>query len=110
MLTPREPDIYWTGASGTQYGYFIYPLNGLALSGLAGNYIFAKQTSPGIWAAIYIGQTHNLAQRIASHEKLECAILNGATHLHAKLTEGGEEVRCHQESDLVARYRPPCNG
>ena len=42
----------WTGASGKIYEYEIFPI-GTDWNDVAGNYIFAKQSSPNKWASIY---------------------------------------------------------
>ncbi len=100
-------EVEWPGASGTRYSYWAYPI-GTTLKEEAGNYIFAKQTATGRWAACYVGQTENLNQRLGAHEKEACARRNGATHIHAH-TAGGEAVRKREEEDLIKGQKPPCN-
>jgi len=102
------PTIMWPGLSGTEYKYWIYPI-GSAFKKEAGNYIFAKETTPGHWLPCYIGQTEDLNDRLGDHEKEACAKRNGATHIHAHLTAGGEAVRKAEEKDLIQKWRPPCN-
>ena len=100
--------IKWPGKSGTEYTYWIYPIE-TTFSEVPGNYIFAKETSPRNWSPVYIGQTKNLSDRLSDHEKEKCAKRNGATHIHAHKTDGGEAVRKAEEKDLITRWKPPCN-
>jgi len=99
--------IMWPGKSGKEYQYWIHPINA-DFKDSAGNYIFAKETSPGRWSPIYIGQTNSLKTRLYDHEKEACAKRNGATHIHAH-TSGGEDARRAEEKDLITRWKPPCN-
>ena len=99
----------WTGASGKDYTYHIFPI-GTSFKAEAGNYIFAAETNPGRWRPIYIGETSDLSERFDDHHKMPCIRRNGATHVHAKLTPGGKQVRLAEEADLVAHYAPTCNG
>ncbi|HLJ58976.1 MAG TPA: hypothetical protein VKZ50_04515 [bacterium] len=99
--------IDWEGASGKKYGYWIY-LIGSDFKDQPGNYIYAKQTRPGWWAAIYIGQTSSLQDRLADHEREACAKRNGATHIHAH-TSGDENTRRAEENDLIEKWDPVCN-
>jgi len=103
-----NPDIHWEGQSGRTYGYWIHPL-GTTFKDEPGNYIYAKETSPGRWRPIYAGQTASLGDRLADHEKEACARRNGATHVHAHTSAGGESTRRAEESDLIAKWQPACN-
>lgn len=103
----EKPTILWPGKSGNTYKYWIYPI-GTEFVDSPGNYIFAKETQPGHWAPIYIGQTNSLKTRLANHEKESCARRNGATHIHAH-TSGDESSRLAEEKDLITRWQPPCN-
>jgi hypothetical protein len=100
--------IVWSGLSGKNYKYWIYPI-GTSFKKESGNYIFAKESKPGFWSPCYIGQTDNLDQRLADHEKETCAKRNGATHIHVHLTSGGEVVRRAEERDLILKWKAPCN-
>lgn len=103
------PTINWQGKSGATYKYWIYPL-GSSLVAKAGNYAFAKEAKPGYWTPVYFGETSNLDSRFDSHHKIDCAKRNGATHVHAHLNDGGEQARRNEESDLIAKWNPTCNG
>ena len=67
----NERTIMWEGVSGEQYKYWINPI-GSSFKSEPGNYIFAKETRPNTWMAIYVGETKNLANRLNNpddHEK-----------------------------------------
>ena len=99
----------WTGSSGKKYTYTIYGKS-TNWNEVSGNYIFAKETAPGRWRAIYIGETKSFKTRLtSSHEKLPCADRNGFTHYHAHTNSGGVAARRSEESDLIDKYDPPCN-
>ena len=108
-LTSRGT-VNWVGESGKTYTYNVYDgVPGTGWSSNGGNYIFAKNTANG-WVAVYIGQTNNLSERLQpSHEKVACAERNGATHTHAH-TQSNAQTRLDEETDLVRRYKPVCNG
>ncbi|MCA8899725.1 MAG: GIY-YIG nuclease family protein [Hyphomonas sp.] len=99
--------IDWEGASGKKYRYEIHPMSASFVA-KAGNYVFAKETNPGYWAPVYIGQTENLSERFDSHHKIDAARRNGATHIHAHLNPYKSD-RLDEETDLVRRWNPPCN-
>jgi len=105
----EAPTIQWTGESGNTYKYWIHPI-GAPFKDAAGNYIFAKETEANRWRPIYIGQTGSLRDRLTSHEKEECARKNGATHIHAHTNDKGEQARLDEETDLVRKWNPACNG
>jgi len=105
----ENPQIYWEGKSGQKYGYWIHPI-GTEFKKEPGNYIYARESTPGHWSPAYIGQTSSLGDRLADHEKESCARRNGATHVHAHTTTGGEQARLGEEADLIRRWDPPCNG
>jgi len=54
-----ERTILWSGASNKQYKYWIYDVN-TSFKDEPGNYIYAKESSPGRWSPIYIGETESL--------------------------------------------------
>lgn len=97
----------WPGRSGRNYTYYVHPL-GASFKSRGGNYLFCKRDYLGRWTPQYIGQTSDLSDRLADHEKEACAHRNGATHIHANLN-ANESTRLVEESDLVLMHRPPCN-
>jgi predicted GIY-YIG superfamily endonuclease len=103
-----DPQIYWEGQSGKKYGYWIHPI-GTSFKDAPGNYIYAKETQPGRWKPLYIGQTSSLKDRLGDHEKESCAKRNGATHIHAHTSSDSEATRKAEESDLISKWKPVCN-
>ena len=99
-------NVKWKGQSGTSYEYFVHSLE-TKFKDLAGNYIFAKKQN-GLWVAVYIGQTTSLKDRLSDHEKRDCAIRNGATHIHAHVNKS-ERNRLNEEKDLILLHSPVCN-
>ncbi len=97
----------WTGLSGKVYEYNIYPISD-NWNDIAGNYIFAKESSPHKWEAVYIGETESFKDRLPSHNELPCVKRNGGTHIHAHTNQDGQ-ARLDEEADLIATGRPPCN-
>jgi len=107
MESTKTRTCTWTGASGSSYTYYIFPVN-TSFEARAGNYIFCRETSAGRWSPQYIGQAGNLGDRLADHDKEACAKQNGATHVHARLNPV-EADRLKEEKDLILRFQPPCN-
>lgn len=103
-----EGTISWTGMSGQKYNYWVYRI-GTTFKDKPGNYIFAKVSTPGKWLPLYIGETDSLAERIPNHEKLPCVKRNGGTHIHVHISSSSETTRRTEESDLIAKWDPPCN-
>lgn len=100
--------INWPGQSGKEYPYEIYSLDA-AFQALPGNYIYAGQAADGTWVPVYVAQTRDLHQRLEGHVRVEDAVQNGATHLHAHYCTAGQAARCTEERDLVLRWQPVCN-
>ena len=102
------PFISWSGESGTEYLYEVYPI-GTPFRPLSGNYIYARQSEDGSWIPIYIAQTRDLHQRLEGHVTVDEAIANGATHVHIHYCTAGQAARCTEERDLILRWQPVCN-
>lgn len=98
----------WTGKSGKEYEYHIRPI-GTKFKKEPGNYVFAKVQNRQ-WTPVYIGQTSDLSERFDFHHKADCINRQGATHVHAHLSNKNESVRISEENDLITNYSPPCNG
>jgi len=103
-----ELTIMWPGASGKEYKYWIAPIDS-SFKDEPGNYIFAKETSPGQWTPIYIGETVSLRDSLSNHDKLPCVKRHGGTRIHTHTAAGRQAVRRAEESDLLAKWDPPCN-
>ena len=105
----QTKSILWHGLSGRQYRYYIYPI-GATFKAVPGNYIFAREVSPGRHRPIYIGETEDLSERFDNHHKMPCIRREGATHIHVHRTDGGVATRRTEERDLVEKWHPTCNG
>jgi len=104
-----ELTIMWDGISSKEYKYWITPIES-TFKPVAGNYIFAKEVESHKWTPIYVGETDNLEERLTSnHEKMPCVKRNGGTHLHTHTTTNDEITRRKEESDIIAKWKPPCN-
>lgn len=107
--TKTTRTILWVGASGKTYQYYIYPIDH-PMADVPGNYIWARETEPGRFRALYAGEAQQLGQRInRSHEKYACVAKHGATHITARRNDGGRDARLTEEADLRRSYRPVCN-
>ena len=100
--------IKWRGKSGKEYSYEVHPIE-TSFQPLPSNYIYAKQAEDGSWIPIYIAQTRDLHQRLEGHVRVDDAIQNGATHIHAHYCSAGRAARCTEERDLILRWQPVCN-
>lgn len=102
-----------TGVSGTRYEFQLYPF-GTHFVKLPGVYIFTKRPPNSNWEPLYIGETHDLDNRVGSglmqHHKVSMALSQGATHVGVIVVQGPEANRLRVESDLCQAYSPVCNG
>ena len=90
--------------------YWMYPISEMDnFVAKPGNYIFAKHSVDSAFP-IYIGQTGDLSERFDGHHKMPCIKRNGATHIHVHTSSSDEDVRKREESDLIRKWNPPCNG
>ena len=92
------PELYWSGASGREYGYWSKDLPYSCKPGQNGNYIFTKIVN-NEWIPIYIGQG-DINDRVNDPTHYECATGKGATHVHVH-TNATEEARLDEELDLL---------
>jgi len=97
----------WTGASSKKYEYEMYPI-GTNWSDVPGNYIFAKETSPHKWTAVYIGETESFKDRLPHHNELPCISRNGGIHIHIHINRDSR-ARLEEEADLLATNKTPCS-
>ena len=98
-----QPTCTWTGASGTNYTYYIWELPANFDPNQVGNYIYSKKNSEQKWVPIYVGEG-DLASRVSdSHHQAACIKSRGATHVHVHLN-ANENARKAEEADLLARY------
>lgn len=92
------------GASGAAYRYFERDRDRLSPSG--GNYIFARETTDGLFV-VYVGEAENLmtmTDELWPKAKAE----HGATHAFIRLNVTAS-VRRQERQDLIAAYAPPMN-
>ena len=95
----RQPS--WTGAAGTSYRFWVYPLGCRFLPGQAGTYIIARRRAGG-WDPLYIGQG-DLDNRSRHHHQADCLRSRGATHIHAR-AGADEPRRIAERDDLLAAH------
>ncbi len=106
-----DPELYWPGASGKKYGYWVKSLPYSCNPNQDGNYIFAKVVDK-TWVPVYIGQG-DIDTRVNDDVHNPCAVGKGATHVHVH-TNAVEADRLAEEQDLLAAhpeaYKPKgCN-
>jgi len=104
----EERTMNWKGKSGKEYKYWIWDIN-TRFESASANYIFAKETSPNNFQAIYIGETGDISERFENHEKWGCITKYGATHVHTHKSSPEKKDRCVEESDLLAIRTTSCN-
>lgn len=105
-----ERTIMWSGKSGQEYKYWIFPIIGTSFEPVAGNYIFARETKPHTWTPVYIGETENLQNRLTTnHEKMPCINRYGGTHVHTHTSSSSDTIRRQEEADIRSNWNPPCN-
>ncbi|WP_165177537.1 hypothetical protein [Desulfovibrio sp. ZJ369] len=108
---PSEGTAIFYGESGDGYQFNIYKSD-TNFRNISAVYIFCKATIDNdlnlMLAPLYIGETDELGDRIAKHEKLECVIFEGCTHICIKAVSG-RKTRLEVEKDLRHNYPTPCN-
>ncbi len=102
--------IHWDGVSGSKYKYLIYPLPIPVFNSTPGNYVFVKETEPGSYRPIYVGETSDLSERFDNHHKMPCIQSEGATHITVHTSGSNADTRRAEESDIVNKWSPTCNG
>ena len=96
-----EPDLYWTGASGKKYGYWVKKLPYHCNAGQDGNYMFCKVVS-NEWVPVYIGQG-DIDNRVNDPTHYQCATGKSAQHVHVH-TNSSERDRLAEEDDLLSNF------
>jgi hypothetical protein len=92
------PDLYWVGASGLKYGYWVRELPFSCNPGQDGNYIFCKVVN-NFWVPLYMGQG-DINDRVNDRLHYKAAAGKGATHVHVH-TNANEIDRASEEQDLL---------
>ncbi len=72
-----------------------------------GLYIFTYQNGAN-WFPLYVGQAESFQSRLPNHERLDEAVQNGATHIHA-LVVHDQAQRDQWEQMLIQHLHPPMN-
>ena len=103
--------IEFTGASGKNYTFQIYDFQTNFNAVPAVYVVTRRQKENGVYShtVLYVGQTDNLFERFENHHKANCFRNNYANAICVRV-EYNEQVRLNIESDLIRKYRPPCNG
>ena len=98
----------WTGASGEKYRYGVY-MYGTMFGPGPGLYVYARETKPGQYIPVLIGQTEDLSAPFSDPVASQCLKSNRVTHVHVRLSNASEEIRRAERSDLIQKWKPPCN-
>lgn len=104
----RPPIIALTGISGGSYPSELYAW-GTPFRPIGAVYAVLRRNADGRYAVLYVGETADLSCRFDCHHKQPCFDRQARTHI-AVLPEGTASRRLQIEADLVAAYRPVCNG
>jgi excinuclease UvrABC nuclease subunit len=91
---------------------FAHPI-GTIHKAVSGVYIFCRESSPGRWTALYVGEAQDINARIGSgvgqHHKATACVRAGATHICTRVVSGARAERLRVETDLRQKYTPPHN-
>ena len=75
---------------------------------IPGVFIYARKKGKE-WQALYIGESANLADRLAFNEIAADALLSGATDIHVLRLDGDTQVRRDVADRLILTNAPPLN-
>lgn len=104
--------VTFTGQSGTDYSFNVYPI-ATNFKAIGAVYFITRRTvktdGTGSHTRIYVGQTDDLSVRFDNHHKQDCFDENNANCI-CIYTEEDEDTRLDIEKDLIDNYNPPCNG
>ena len=104
----KEATLTAKGASGASYSFDVYPW-GTTFKAVGAVYRVYRKEQSSDYTAIYVGQTGDLSERFDDHHKASCFTRYGRTHIGI-LVESSETRRLAIEADLIANYKPVCNG
>jgi excinuclease UvrABC nuclease subunit len=96
----------WPLGNGQFLNFEVYSQN-TGWNALGGLYIFTRLQA-GNWQPLYVGQAENFQTRLPSHERLDEAVRNGATHIHATVVRQ-QGQRDEWERMLIRTLQPPMN-
>lgn len=109
-MAERE-SIIWTGKTGVMYRYWLANV-GAAFDDAPGNFMLLRETTPGQYAPVYVGEAESLEHALNSIDAdpaVTAALEAGATKVCSHETVGGEVGRRIEARDLIAAYDPPVN-
>lgn len=96
----------WPIGNNEALEFDVYPTNE-GWNPVPGLYIFSY-VSEGRWIPLYVGQAENFQTRMPNHDRLDEAVRNGATHIHAKVCSQ-QAFRDRWEQLLIQHLQPPMN-
>jgi hypothetical protein len=100
-----------TGKSGAKYTFEVYHKDS-SWNEVGAVYLVTKRTikpdGGGEHMHIYVGQTENLKERFANHQKEECFASHGANCVCVSQVSS-EQSRLAIEADILAEGKWPCN-
>lgn len=107
--TTLKTAILFTNLWGNSYTLPIYHPR-VQWSAVPGVYMFLKPsvTRPGYWDYLYVGQAHDLRERLGSHERWGSAYLRGCTAIAAVALQSPIE-RDALERDMIESLCPIMN-
>jgi hypothetical protein len=101
---------YWTGKSGVQYEFDVYPI-GQEFRPVSGVYILCRPLGDGRFEALYVGETESFHDRLntglMNHDGYKRACSYSATHVAARCVPTADCLRV--ETDLRHGLNPVCN-
>ncbi len=99
------------GASGTTYGFDVYP-GSYNLPAVAGVYYVTARTREEegriLHEHIYIEESENVAEHFNRHHKEYCFTQHNANCVSVH-PDDDSPSRLYKETDLIAAHTPPCN-
>jgi hypothetical protein len=98
----------WQGVSQAWYLHSIFDFAETTVI-TSCNYIMVRREFDGRRAALYIGQSGDLSDRLPNHEKFAEAQRLGANELHLHFLANSSAERFRIETDLRNGHNPPLN-
>ena len=70
--------------------------------------ILGRSSQAANWNIVDVGESHNIRERISSHERKPCWIRQGFYELAVAVIYCDHHNRKRIEQELRSSYRPPC--
>lgn len=96
----------WPLGNGQTLEFTVYDSN-TRWNKVGGLYIFAYNDKQ-YWRALYVGQADDFSTRMPNHDRLDEAVQQGATHIHA-VSVALAANRDKWEKMLIQHLQPPMN-